>query len=117
MTLPEEDADFSTRWGLIKSYFSRNCDETYKSNTSSSNQKRREQAVWQRRFWEHRIRDERDFAAHVDYIHYNPVKHGLVKVPSDWEWSTFHKYVKKGIYDIHWGATEEVKFDDTVGNE
>ena len=73
--------------------------------------------MWQPRFWEHQIRDDRDFTAHVDYIHYNPVKHGLVKAPKDWEWSTFHRYVDDGIYDIDWGVTEEVKFDGKVGNE
>ena len=72
---------------------------------------------WQRRFWEHQIKDERDFATHVDYIHYNPVKHGLVKKAKDWKYSSFHRYVKNGIYNINWGATEEIKFDGAVGNE
>ena len=71
----------------------------------------------QQRFWEHQIRYDRDFAAHVDYIHYNPVKHGLVQNPRDWEHSTFHQYVKKGVYDINWGAKEEIIFYENVGHE
>ena len=76
-----------------------------------------EQAVWQRRFWEHQIRDEKDFARHVEYIHYNPVKHGLVKSPHDWAYSSFHCYVKQGIYKSDWGAGCEIQFDEDVGYE
>ena len=68
-------------------------------------------------FREHQIRDDRDLKAHVDYIHYNPVKHGLVKKPADWEWSSFHRYVKERIYGIDWGTTEEIRFEDGVGYE
>ncbi len=77
----------------------------------------REQAVWQRRFWEHQIRDEHDFARHVEYIHYNPVKHGLVKSPRDWAYSSFHRYVKQGIYKSDWGTGCEIQFDEDVGYE
>jgi putative transposase len=73
--------------------------------------------IWQPRFWEHQIRDDNDFAAHVEYIHFNPVKHGYVKSPLGWEYSSFHRYVKKGLYDISWGAGDEISFDDSVGNE
>jgi putative transposase len=65
----------------------------------------------QRRFWEHQIRKETDFINHVEYIHYNPVKHGLVQAPKDWEYSSFHRYVCEGIYDVEWGAREEITFD------
>jgi putative transposase len=73
--------------------------------------------VWQRRFWEHQIRDERDLIQHVEYIHYNPVKHGLVKAPGEWEHSSFHRYVRKGFYDQEWGAEGTVSFEVSVGAE
>ena len=116
-TLPKDDFDFSKRWRLIKGYFSRECDSEYKNEPSTSRQVKKEQAVWQRRFWEHQIRDDRDFKAHCDYIHYNPIKHGLVKAPGDWKYSTFHRFVKDGLYDLDWGAHNEILFDVTVGKE
>jgi putative transposase len=116
-TLPQEDADFSMRWRLIKSDFSRHCPDLYKRKKSASRIKKREQAIWQRRFWEHQIRDERDFARHVDYIHYNPVSHGLVKAPKDWEYSSFHRYVRDGCYPIDWGADGDIYFPHHIGNE
>jgi putative transposase len=75
-------------------------------NQSISRIKKREQNVWQRRFWEHQIRDENDFYKHLDYIHYNPVKHQYVNAPKDWEWSTFNKYVDKGWYPLDWGMND-----------
>ena len=116
-TMPENDCDFSKRWMLIKKGFSMQCYIKDNYILTESMTTKREKAVWQRRFWEHQIRDERDFATHVDYIHYNPVKHGYVKRPRDWKWSTFKRYVKNGIYDVNWGSMEEIKFDDDVGNE
>ena len=86
---------FSLRWRLIKSYFSRQCQDKYKGFRSASKLSKGEQAVWQRRFWEHQIRDEKDFEAHCNYIHYNPVKHSLVTLPRDWAYSSFHRYVKQ----------------------
>ncbi len=77
---------------------------------------RREGNIWQRRFWEHTIRDDRDYQAHVDYIHYNPVKHGLVDNPNDWVHSTFHRYLEDGIYTEGWGSCEP-EFSDGVGGE
>jgi putative transposase len=123
--LPIEDDDFSTRWRLIKSYFSRHLDlvgwveerNPTKKKTSASRIKKNEKLVWQRRFWEHLIRDQNDFRRHVEYIHYNPVKHGLTKAPIDWMHSSFHRYVSKGIYEIKWGAGAEMTFDTTVGHE
>ena len=70
---------------------------------NESRQKRREAAVWQRRFWEHTIRDQEDLNRHLDYIHYNPVKHGLVKCAAEWPWSSFHRYVRMGYYEEGWG--------------
>lgn len=116
-TLPESDLDFSKRWRLIKSYFTRKCDGKYKHTPYTARIRKKEQAVWQRRFWEHLIRDERDFAKHVEYIHYNPVKHELVKAPKDWEYSSFHRYVREGKYNLKWGAGQDIKFDETVGKE
>jgi putative transposase len=116
-TLPEGDCDFSTRWRLVKSTFTRTCSKTCHGIVSRSRRQKGEQAIWQRRFWEHQIRDERDLIQHVEYIHYNPVKHGLVKAPRDWEYSSFHRYVRKGIYGQEWGADEMVAFEAGVGSE
>ena len=87
-TLPSEDADFSTRWRLIKSWFSRRCNVKYQRNVSASRKNKQEKAIWQRCFCEHLIRDEQDFNSHADYIHYNPVKHILVSSPKDWQYSS-----------------------------
>ena len=78
--------------------------------------KKNEQAIWQHRYWEHLLRDELDFAQHVDYIHYNPVKHGYVNKTSDWKYLSFHRYVKQGIISVDWG-TSDISFLDRVGNE
>ena len=88
-TLPENDADFSTRWRLIKSYFSRYCNLEYQGKVSDSRQKKAEKAVWQRRFWEHQIQDDDDFTNHLNYIHYNPVSHGFAVAPKHWPFSSF----------------------------
>lgn len=98
--LPEDDADYSIRWSSIKGLFSR----TYlnlsgqRKQVSSSRTRKGEVCIWQRRFWEHQIRDENDLQRHVDYIHYNPVKHGWVRKVENWPWSTYHKFVKEGFY-------------------
>ncbi len=116
-TLPENDMDFSKRWRLIKSYFSRRCGNQCRPPTTPSRLQKKEQAVWQRRFWEHLMRDEQGFLRHVEYIHYNPVKHGLAKAPRDWKYSSFHRYVRRGVYDLDWGAHEPMEFDAAVGRE
>lgn len=116
-TLPDGDMDFSKRWRLIKSYFTRGCDEGYSLDRSCSKEKKKEQAIWQRRFWEHRIRDDGDRERHVEYIHYNPVKHGLVKSPHDWAHSSFHRFVKEGMCSKDWGTDETLSFDGKVGHE
>ena len=108
-TLPEGDEDFSTRWRLIKSRFSRELPR--RESISRSRMKKGERGIWQRRFWEHRIRDERDFRRHVDYIHFNPVKHGHVERVIDWPFSTFSRYVRKGIYPPDWGGGMEIAGD------
>jgi len=99
-TLPPKDVDYSGRWSLVKRTFTngwlaRNGGERSRTETRKRERRR---SVWQRRFWEHLIRDENDLAKHFDYIHFNPVKHGYVKSPSDWPWSTFHRYVAEGHY-------------------
>lgn len=106
-TLPDGDGDFSMRWSLIKRIF------TIRYNLKNS----QKQVIWQKRFWEHQIRNDNDFIKHIEYIHYNPVKHGYTKSPSDWKWSSFHRYVRESSYDINWGCGAELKFEDNVGNE
>jgi len=88
-TLPPGDADFSVRWKKIKARFSRHCRAT--GTPSPSKVARGEKGIWQRRFWEHAIRDADDFQAHMDYCRWNPVKHGLVKSPEDWPYSSFRR--------------------------
>lgn len=103
--LTEGDSDYSVRWALIKKGFTSRMKgrlETPEPNRSRI--RHREATVWQRRFWEHKVRDEKDFGVHCDYIHYNPVKHSLVDAPKDWEYSTFHRYVTAGIYPEDWGS-------------
>lgn len=104
--LPEGDDDFATRWRLIKTGFSKAMPKT--ERLSAVRVKRGERGIWQRRFWEHLIRDERDFAAHIDYVHINPVKHGCVGRVQDWQYSTFHRYVAQGLLPMGWaGGIEE----------
>jgi putative transposase len=102
-TLPPGDADFSTRWRLIKTWFTKHFDPVLRPAPSAICQSRHEQAIWQHRYWEHQLRDENDFARHVDYIHYNPVKHGLIGSPIDWPYSSFRRFVEAGIYPPDWG--------------
>jgi len=103
-TLPENDSDFSTRWKLVKAAFSKQHQNILTGNLTDSLVRKGESGVWQRRFWEHLIRDQDDFNRHCDYIHYNPVKHGLAKSPSEWKYSSFEKFVKLGIYEPGWGT-------------
>jgi putative transposase len=101
ISLPADDADFSGRWRRIKGLFS------YRIATADppvSHDARGEYGIWQRRFWEHTIRDDEDFARCVNYIHFNPVKHGLVTRVRDWPHSSFHRYVRQGMLDMDWGG-------------
>ncbi len=109
--LPIDDSDFATRWRLIKTNFSKSLPNIeYKSAIRIA---RGERGIWQRRYWEHLIRDEKDFRAHVDYVHINPVKHGLVNCVKDWPYSTFHRYVAKEIYTSDWaGSATELSYSD-----
>ena len=106
--LPQNDKDFSLRWSLIKQQVTRDCAAWLpRQNLSASRDKRGEGSLWQRRFWEHLIRDEKDFSRHLDYLHFNPVKHGYVANVADWPYSTFHRYVKEGSYPEDWGGIAE----------
>ena len=100
-TLPPDDADYAHRWRLIKSHFSRSL--MNKGVISKRNQKG-EYDVWQRRFWEHTIRDEADYQTHVNYIHFNPVKHSLVSRIADWPYSSFHRFVRLGHIESDWAG-------------
>ncbi len=106
-TLPPDDVDFSTRWHDIKARFAARIPKGEK--LSERRMKKGERGIWQRRFWEHVIRDEGDYARHVDYIHYNPVKHGHAARVADWPYSSFHRYVQRGVYDIDWAAADDVQ--------
>ena len=108
-TLPPDDSDFSLRWRLIKTMFSR--DLASSERRSASRQVKGERGIWQRRYWEHLIRDETDFSRHVDYIHINPVKHGLVKQVADWPYSSFHRYVKAGVLPNNWAGDANIKME------
>ncbi|MBI5970194.1 MAG: transposase [Deltaproteobacteria bacterium] len=104
--LPEDDDDFPTRWRLIKHYFSRLCKGFDGAASSQSRQSKDEKAIWQRRYWEHLVRDEDDWQRHMDYIHYNPVKHGLVDSSAKWPHSSFRRCVERGWYSQDWGDME-----------
>ena len=107
--LPDNDSDYSARWQRIKSTFSMNIDPAVlpRAKSSDSRISKREVAVWQRRFWEHAIRDQTDLNRHIDYIHFNPVKHRCVLKAAEWPWSTFHCYLSHGVYDPDWGDISE----------
>ena len=104
MTLPADDADFSGRWRRVKSLFSRQVSERIPLERDG----RGEYLLWQRRFWQHTIRDESDFERHVDYVHFNPVKHGLVSRVTDWPHSSFHRYVRLGVLPDDWAGDARV---------
>jgi putative transposase len=101
--LPPGDADYPLCWSQIKAGFSRRLPKDERIRVSR--QVKRERGIWQRRYWEHQIRDENDLARHVDYIHYNPVKHGWVSHPVDWPHSTLHNYIERGMMTPDWGVS------------
>lgn len=103
--MPVDDGDYSTRWMLIKQAFTRKlADAGVLTDEAAAKRGRRgERSVWQKRFWEHQIRDDDDFARHVDYIHFNPVKHGWVLRARDWPYSSLHRYVRQGKLPADWG--------------
>ena len=101
-TLPPGDADFSTRWRLIKTAFAKSLPK--QERLSAVRQARNERGIWQRRFWEHMIRNETDYARHIEYCYINPVKHGLVTRVRDWPHSSFHRDVERGIFPLDWAG-------------
>jgi putative transposase len=105
-TLPPRDGDYSTRWRLIKTWFTKHCSNEWLTMPNNARCNSQEQAIWQHRFWEHVLRDETDYARHVEYIHYNPVKHGYVPTPLEWLYSSFRRYVGEGIYPPDWGSAQ-----------
>jgi len=104
-TLPAGDADYSARWRAIKSGFVRRLRSNGIALAANS---KGEHVIWQRRFWEHQIRNETDLARHVDYVHLNPLKHGLVERVADWRWSTFHRSVRLGLLPADWASEASV---------
>lgn len=105
-SLPEGDTDFPGRWRAIKIAFAKSLPAC--EPRSAVMKSRGERGIWQRRYWEHTIRDQQDFACHFDYIHFNPIKHGLVEHPADWPYSTFRRCVASGMYPSDWaGAVDE----------
>ena len=107
-TLPRADDDYPNRWKAIKAKFTSEWLEAGRSEQPLADgyRRQRRRGVWQPRFIEHTIRDEQDLHHHADYIHYNPVKHGYVRSPKDWPWSSFHRYVRSGDYSENWGSAE-----------
>lgn len=101
-TLPPDDGDYSGRWKAIKIAFAKALPKT--ERLSAVHAARGERGIWQRRFWEHSVRDERDYAAHVEYVHINPVRHGLVGCARDWPHSSFHRCVVQGVYAPDWAG-------------
>lgn len=109
-TLPENDFNFGQRWSEIKHHVSYNCRHLYEDALVSRTMVRQRVAtIWQRRFWEHQMRDERDFTAHMDYVHINPVKHGHATHAGLWPRSSFGRYVRDGVYPADWcGPVEDL---------
>jgi putative transposase len=99
-TLPDDDWDYPSRWRDIKAAFAKSLPAMERRSPVMI--RRGERGIWQRRYWEHTIRDDRDYAVHMDYVHFNPVKHGLAERPSDWPFSSFQRCVASGLYPGDW---------------
>ena len=112
-TLPPDDDDYSARWAWIKKEFTKGwLGAGHEERAVSAGRARDDRrGVWQPKFWEHMVRDETDMENHFDYLHYNPVKHGYVSLPREWVWSSFHRWVRAGVYDPDWGAGEAGRFE------
>ncbi|MBK1732708.1 REP-associated tyrosine transposase [Thiococcus pfennigii] len=105
-TLPENDGDYAGRWRLIKTWCTKHWPAPVPEASDATRRARGERGLWQRRYWEHTIRDERDFQRHFDYVHYNPVKHGYAASPATWPYSSFARAVRAGIYEPDWTCTD-----------
>ncbi|QDT46105.1 Transposase IS200 like protein [Symmachiella dynata] len=110
-TLPSGDDRYAARWGWIKKEFAKHWVERggKQQSISSSRRNQRRHGVWQPRYWEHTIEDDNDFERHFDYIHYNPVKHRFAGCPKNWQWSSFHRWVKSGVYAENWACGNVVQ--------
>ncbi len=117
--LPDGDDDTPKRWRPIKAMFSKRYLKAggIEGQRNQSRRGKSEAAVWQRRYWEHTIRNDTDFAMHFDYIHFNPVKHGFVSSPQDWKWSSFHRYLRLGYYSEEWGSSQSFTFNESSFGE
>jgi putative transposase len=116
-TLPVDDDDYSTRWRIIKTVVTQRCGERLTNDRFQTSRRKvkHQSTLWQHRFWEHMIRDERDFNNHVDYLHFNPVKHGYVQQTKEWPYSSFHRYVSTGMLTEDWGCSDiEGKFGEVA---
>ncbi len=114
-TLPPGDADFATRWRLVKTWFTKHYDPVRHMPSDDARVSGQAGQIWQHRYWEHALRDELDFTRHVEYIHFNPVKHVLATSASAWRYSSFHRYVEAGLYPEDWGC--DVQDIEGVGHE
>jgi len=112
-TLPPGDHHYAKRWRLIKAGFSRHMPKDERINPSRK--LKGERGIWQRRYWEHLIRDNQDFENHVNYIHFNPVKHGYVKRTIEWPYSSFHNYLSKGMLNKDWGNCDDFSVENLFG--
>lgn len=108
-TLPPGDADYAGRWKAIKARFTSAC---RRAGVALTRDDAGAYDLWQRRYWEHTIRDERDLEQHVAYVHSNPVKHGLASRPADWQWSTSHRYVRSGRVSEDWAVATDLDAGD-----
>lgn len=108
-TLPEDNSDYSLRWRLIKTRFTQ---ALINKKIPLIKNKRGDSNLWQKRFWEHRIRDEEDFQKHVDYIHYNPVKHGYSLMAKDWPYSSIHRFINLGIIPTDWSMEQQSTLEE-----
>ena len=114
-TLPEGDSNYAMRWAKIKSQVTRQCKHIASQNLTTTKTTKGELGFWQSRFWEHQIRDKKDLENHLNYIHYNPVKHGFCQIASQWQFSTLHRYIKQHKYSENWG--EGINIPEGTGSE
>ncbi len=112
-TLPEDDSDYSSRWREIKKAFTKQLPKV--ESLSATRLKNGERGIWQRRFWEHTITSKLDYQNHINYIYLNPLKHGLVNQVKDWPYSSFHRDVARGLYDIDWCGTSDSEDSSNFG--
>jgi putative transposase len=112
-TMPADDGDYATRWRLIKARVTHQLGDAGRNRAvmTARREAKRQGSLWQNRYWERLLRDEDDVRRHLDYLHFNPVKHGQVTRVEDWRWSSFHRYVADGVYPRDWGATSGVPVD------